>query len=261
MTVYVDASSLGRIGDALASLPYLRMLAEQDSGRQIAFINDTFCKPVRDLIADWGWRFGSDVQAPLGIPVVQMDLHKVFNRCNVIQPDLHMAQGWFACANQPVSSLPIDLPFYIEEPERPWTRDEICISPFSRSDYKGNKLWPLDRWVEVANALAHGRESYIRILGADSDHFGVFAGRGYSWAVGWPLPRVLGLLRRCKLFLSVDNGISHLAHFGGVAHHLLLAPKCLSESFVRNPRGRHIRDEPAAIGIDQVVALAKEMMK
>jgi hypothetical protein len=68
-------------------------------------------------------------------------------------------------------------------------------------------------------------------------------------------------MRCAALVISIDNGISHLAHFGGVSQHLLLAPACLPASFVANPRGRMIRGVPIDITVQKVLEAAEEMLR
>jgi hypothetical protein len=59
--------------------------------------------------------------------------------------------------------------------------------------------------------------------------------------------------------ITIDTGISHLCHFGGVARHVLIYPACLADGFVKNPRGKTIRGVPKDIKVDQVWRLIQEI--
>jgi hypothetical protein len=271
--IAVDAQQLGLIGDALAAVPYIDYLAGRH-GRGAWFIHDgpsnAFCPMVRPLLnPSLGFLFGGDCPCPA--PTYTIDLGAAFRLANHKRLDLHMAQSYFALEGVGTPEVPITLPLLAEPlPPHP---ECIIVAPFSRSDYRNSKAWLPERWVETIHAIlaADVGVNHAVILGSARagavDDTSPFVGR--QWPAGTevslmldePLQTVLGALRSCRLFLSVDNGIAHLAHFGGVAHHAMLQPACLSENFVRNPRGRMIRGEPVKIMPPEMIQLAMGMLK
>ena len=250
--IYLDASNLNQIGDALAATPYILYLAEKHDGAKIV---NGHCAWIRPILPP-GIEF--DAVLPEGATAVFLDLHAVFRHCNITTKGLHFCQGWFDYYNAPVPELPVDLSLFSHYhiPER----DYIVVSPFSYSDNDGNKLWPHERWIELLCKLP---PSYsIIVIGSSSykDDWSLYQNRGYELFKDRQAVDILALLRTCRLFLSTDAGPSHLAHFGGISRHLLLAPACLPETFVCNPRGRHIYGWPRDITVDRVAEIAKEML-
>lgn len=185
-----------------------------------------------------------------------MLLDQVFNHCNIADRTLHMSQGWFVLNGHEAPELPITLPF--SGAPYGYHRNKLIIcSPFSRSDNNNNKLWPHERWVDLLRRITRdGRR--VLVIGSGVEDWEPYY--EFDCAKDMTLCGILELLRECDLFLSIDNGISHLAHFGGVAQHLLLMPECLSPSFICNPRGYNVRGNPIDIGVDSVESLAKEML-
>ena len=253
----VDGGQLNLIGDSLCALPWLRYCVEKEQAQGVIFTGGGFCKAVRPLIANWGWVFRDESAQELGYETTDVPLHQVFQWCNQVNLNLHMAQGYFAIAGYPIPPLPISLPF--REDDRDPFEGHIICSPFSRSDHQNNKLWPHARWVEVLNAVK-GRRG-VAIIGSSADDWSDYIDTDFEILTDYPLPIILGALRRTPLFLSVDNGMSHLAHFGGVSRHGMIYPACLSESFVRNPLGVYVRGNPLDVTVDQVVALAEQILK
>ena len=169
-----------------------------------------------------------------------------------------MAQGYFRLAGDDVPPTPMTLRL-----REGTTYAERCvaISPFSASDHDHNKAWFEDRWHDVVRAILDDPSvDEVLVLGGELDDPAAFLGRRVRSVRGTDLREVLSILRTCRLFVSVDNGLSHLAHFGGVSRHLLLAPQCLAKSFVANPRGRMVRGVPAEISAVEVIRMAREML-
>ena len=109
----------------------------------------------------------------------------------------------------------------------------IALHPGSGAERKN---WPADRWLHVARRLLEtpdprtGRPSRLLLVGGEADGAalavliaGVPADR-VALARDLPLPRLAGLLARCRLFLGHDSGISHLAAVVGCPCVLLFGP-------------------------------------
>lgn len=262
---YVDCSDLNLIGDGLCATPYLLHLADRYNGLSIT---NGYCSDIRPLIDFRSLNIHFDQTAPESTPVKKMDLSAVFHWCNINPKGigLHMCQGYFSISDEcfsindePIPTLPITLPFHITPVS--FTNRTIVISPFSRTDHQNNKAWLDERWIEVGNRLlAQNLAAKIVVVGTYNDPWGAFETSGFELMVGQPLMNVLEAMRNARLVMSVDNGISHLCHFGGIGHHLLLAPQCLAPKFVYNPRGRNVRGEPLKISVDQIYSLAQEML-
>jgi len=258
--IYLDCGCLNLIGDCLSALPYIAYLGRKHGG--VGMLNGP-CVDVLSLLEGSGidayQAYTAEVLA--GDTVKVLNISDVFHHCNMVDPTVHMAQGWFVCNGEPVPSTPITLPLqadgYFDELE-PYA----VISPFSRSDYKNNKLWPLDRWTEVIHALlSENRVSSVRIVGNMEDYKSVKDNfRECRFMIDERLPKVLSLLRYASIVMTIDNGIGHLCHMGGVDRHLMIQPQCLSQAFVANPRGQFIRGEPLDIQVSQVLDLARRML-
>ena len=78
-----------------------------------------------------------------------------------------------------------------------------------------------------------------------------------------PLPQVLDLMRRSSLVMTLDNGIGHLAHFGGVDRHVMLYPDCLPLWFAESPNALLVRGgpTPAGIPVGRVIELARQVLE
>ena len=249
----VDGGPLDLIGDAICALPYLRSVVEREKAEGVVFYGGKFCRSVRPLLADWGWCW-EDGPEPPGTHLLDMPLHQVFQFCNTVNRALHMCQGWYTLSQTPVPDLPIALPL-AAEPVSPDYDGALVVSPFSRTDHRNNKLWPYYQWLQLIERIKGNRR--VVIIGSAVDIWPLFQDKSYTLCIDEPLPKVLSILRSASLFLSIDNGMSHLAHFGGVGRHVLLAPACLPESFVRNPRGRHIYGNPLDISVDTMENVAR----
>jgi ADP-heptose:LPS heptosyltransferase len=76
-----------------------------------------------------------------------------------------------------------------------------------------------------------------------------------------PLSQVLDLMRQAPLVMTLDSGIGHLAHFGGVSRHVMIYANCLPGKFAEAPRALHVRGPmPAAISADQVLEAARQVL-
>jgi hypothetical protein len=126
---------------------------------------------------------------------------------------------------------------------------DFIVSPYSCSDSKSDKLWPYERWQQLIDRLR--KRFTICVVGA-GDEPRVFDGVNYSF--DQPLRVVCGLMSRVRHgVLSIDNGISHLAHSLRVPH-LLLYPilNSLAWTCNLNPNAYRLIGYPLEVSLAQV---------
>lgn len=251
--IYIPVPA-GLIGDTLATVPYIIARAKQHGDR--VFVGPNFNPHVRALIDGLHpITFGDPLRPPDDMPTYFLDLSSVWKMCMTDGWRWHMAQGYFVHANLPAPSLPMTVDMHSNLVN--WSPG-LVISPFSRSNNPAdnNKLWPHERWAEVAERLRDkGVIKDVYVIGSKiHDNFEPYAGSGYYILADLPLPAVLGLLRSAQLVMTLDNGIGHLCHFGGVRNHVMQYPHCLPPRFAESPFARHVRARmPIDITVDDMV--------
>ncbi len=100
----------------------------------------------------------------------------------------------------------------------------------------------------------------VYVVGDQGDQWEAIIGTRIVPLTDLPLTQVLSTLRSAKVFLSIDNGMSHLAHFGGVHKHVLLYPAITAPNAVVNPRAKVLIGRPEDIAVSHVVAAARELL-
>lgn len=255
--VHIDAPRLygkpiGLIGDTLAMVPFLLHF------QQPVHVTGLFNRHVIPLLGDAPITFdpeGSGAGADFVIGA-----QRAWDHCQA-KGWRHMAQVYFEQHGLPVPSLPITLPLVSSSCDLP---PGIVISPFSVSDLGCNKLWLHERWVYVVQTLRRlGMADRAYVVGSWSsgDSTSPYAVAGIRPVLDRPLTEVLDLLRKAPLVLGIDNGIAHLAHFGGVKRHVMVYPDCLSPHWAESPRAQHVRGStPANISVDQVLEAARRIL-
>lgn len=252
--IQIDAGSAVLIGDALCHVPYMAWLCKKhDTRARIHGYN----KYVADLLSKT-YPFDFTDGLDNSIPQFRLSIHEAFP---LFHDQCHMAQAFFKQNNEPPPPLPIQLDFQEEPCGLP---AGLVVAPFSRSDLNNNKLWPHERWIEVIQKLrcegAIDRAYVVGVSGRD-DH-ALYAGAGIDPIFDRPLSQVLHLLRQAPVFLSIDNGISHIAHFGGVRRHVLLYPGCLPKCWVENPHAIQVTaDCPINVQTDSILAGARQLLE
>ena len=241
-----DTQDLGRVGDALCALPYLLSQRPDALGAGLnrwvyAGLHSYALPPLLPTPAERN----------------HVTLNKVFHYCQESGRDLHMAQGWFALNGLPVPELPLDIPFITIKDKS--EHGYVVVSPFSASDFQNNKLWPLDRWATLIQELPLP----VVVLGTGADigwgHFTSLP--NVKCMIGNNLPGVLNILRHALCVVTIDNGISHLCHFGGVTNHALLKPACLAPGFVANPRSPYsLRASPLEVPVSAMLDLTHKCL-
>jgi hypothetical protein len=251
-TIYVHTNT-PLVGDTLCTLPFLRYLHELHGA---------------DIIV--GPHFNQWVYASLNAPWLQQGVScateywlDADNAMRVgAREGCHMAAAYFGQHGLRVTDLPFDLRDMFLNPDAEVHGDFIAIAPFSRTDIGGNKAWPINRWVQFARLCEDVWGLPVYAFGTTKD-FEQASGFAFHTApvCDKPLWEVLAYFRQARAVVTIDTGLSHLCHFGCIAHHALLYPKCLSPEFVTNPRGKNIWSYPAEVSVEDMLNLTKEVMR
>jgi hypothetical protein len=228
--IYFDVK-LGRIGDALAALPYMRHV--QTSLNKPAIIGPDFNAWVWDGL-NLGPDFSRAPSAPPCAKIIEVDPQRAWHCCFAHGWRSHMAEGHFEQAH-----LTPHQPFII--PFKPASRIEpdvnYVIAPFSITDHNFNKKWPMEYWVRLLATL----EGHIYVLGDATDDIAPFTAIGCIPILGQPLIDVATLLRWCKCLITIDTGIGHLGVMLNLANHVMIYPGTVPPCFAETPFGINVR--------------------
>jgi hypothetical protein len=244
----------GLLGDALAALPLIHHIAEKcqqsDTKLRIMLAHDQ----VATLIAPEIARRIEILPWSSHLPVQERIAASRVYRLNVVEAMsqyagfLHMMQSHFAATGCDPNNCV--LPLLDPSLNAPGEVYDFVISPFSRSDVRGNKLWPLERWQAVIDRLTINYK--VCVLGQREDCV------TFSKAdaiVDRSLREVANIIANARHgVLSIDNGISHLSHLMRV-NHLLIYPACLPLCWARNtsPNAVHLVGWPSSIPVSAVM--------
>lgn len=121
---------------------------------------------------------------------------------------------------------------YLEGPLAPYSipKEDVTVDVpqilISAAASLPEKLWPVDRWIEVTNRIS--REGYsIGLIGAKPSDQQKFwkggmdeeklleMGRIQDLRGHYTMPQVVGALAKAKCVLTIDNGILHMAVAAG----------------------------------------------
>ena len=145
--------------------------------------------------------------------------------------------------------------------------NKILFSPYSascssRKGERPNKMLPWSHWNVLLNYLRGFGE--IRMLGAPDDYAPPELMLDLDEVLtGVPLDELALIMRRCKLVITIDNGMGHLADSQD-AKHVLFYPMCLGLNFIASwgaENTRLIQLDPADTSANQVLSATKRSMK
>lgn len=241
-----------KIGDTLCTLPLILQLAQIFD--TVVEVQGAFSPAVRPLLAELPVCFESRPSRTPAVDV-KIEIQRAYNEGHARNE--HMALSMCRLAGIEAAALPIDLG--LREQPSPWL-EAIVISPFSGSKNPWYKFWPIARWLELAKALSRLTKAQVYVIGGGDDDWSQFVDAGAIPLLDLALPEVLYILRRARIFLSIDNGISHLAHFGGVQRHVLLYPAILAPNLVANPRAKSLIGHPQSIGVETVLSACADVL-
>jgi hypothetical protein len=241
-----------KIGDTLCVLPLITQLAGILATD--VHVTGAFAEPVKPLSQHLPIRFATpDAETVVG---VRVEIEAAYQQGLALNQ--HMAASICRLARVPVPELPITLDLAATPVGLP---PGIVLSPFSGSKNPWYKAWPLERWMELTRHFVTTRDDPVYVLAASGEDAQSFTREGAVPLIALSLPSVLHLMRQAVLFISIDNGLSHLAHFGSVRRHLLIYPALLSSCLVVNPRAFVLRGRPEDISALQVICHATEMIE
>ena len=240
-----------KVGDTLCVLPLIVELAKRCAIK--VHVSGAFAEPVKALACRLPICF--DVAEGKPEIDIRVEIQTAYEQGRAL--DLHMAASICRLAGMRLPLLPMTLDLAASPLG---LTPGIVLSPFSGSKNPWYKVWPLERWLELTRHLLVTRDEPVYVVGAFGEGAKPFADAGAVPLIGLPLPSVLQLMRQATLFVSIDNGLSHLAHFGGVPRHLLMYPALLPPRLVVNPRAKVLRGRPEDISVAQVSGHADAMM-
>lgn len=242
-----------KIGDTLACLPFMLHVAR--SFDQVVYVTGSYSPLVIPLCRQMPIRFNapeSGSQIHFSISVRQ-----AFDHAN-IAGNLHYAQSHFALFGLTPPALPITLPLYGEWHGAP---GGAVVCPFTASDENHSKLWWPDRWAEVISYLLARKDiERVYVVGGHSDDLTPYLQEGVIPLVGLPLTEIYGLMQVADIFLSVDAGLSHVAHLGSITKHVLLYPAHISSYLAKNPRAFTLIARPVDVFPDDMIRLIDEAL-
>lgn len=272
------------IGDSLVQVPFMQAVAGEYGGG--ARVTGDFNKGVIPLLKEPGFSFDFDGSGD-GADFV-LDPSEAYREYARSGHELHMAQCYFRMFGRPVPDLPLPIGFTSVRND---LLPGLVISPFSYSDVgTKTKVWPHDRWIQVARELlSEGLVDHAYVVGTSNDRMvrpaqtdgsprqmiqnhrkaqgdsmeiDGYEKAGIRPVFDQPLPYVLALLRKASLVLTLDNGIGHLAHFGGVKRHAMLYADWLPRRFAESHWAVHVRGFlPVDISVDQMLLAARQAMR
>ncbi len=239
------------IGDSLNTVPWMLALAER-YGRTV-HAGGQFHAAVKPLLAGMPISF-DPVEGPGPAIEYVADVRASWDLAG--PRGFHMLQGYFALAGMSPPPVPLSLPLVAEPCDLP---PGVVISPFCGSETQSPerhvRVWYIERWNALIQfLLSSGRTSRIYLLAGPNDDPAPFLRDGVVPIVNYPLTKVLDLMQRADLCISIDTGTSHIAHFGGVDRHLLLYPEVNFPTIHANPRARMLRAWPQDIPVDLVIS-------
>lgn len=151
-----------------------------------------------------------------------------------------------------------------------WPQREVIVLAPGVSERRTNKLWPRERFQEVARRLTTGQEGAMTVV--------VVGTRSYlppdhglpavaDWSGTTSLPEVVALISRARLCLGLDSGLSHVAAAVGTPVAVLFGPTrpeqtgplCGEREYVVAPRPDESRCMEQ-LRIDEVEAAARRLL-
>ncbi len=239
--------------------------------------------PNEDIYMDVIPDYTQDIYTKMGLPVTigkpdgriwdfDFDVGKAFTLGHQLQ--LHITHAYANMLNVHIGEQadPNSYKLRYEPVEEPHEKDLVLVSMFSRScssrdGHAPNKMIPESKMAYVIDYL-RSTVGEIGILGAEGDRATSLEISEDEYYTGLPLNKVALMLRDCRMLLTIDNGLSHLAATQQTLS-VLLYPACLSPTWILpfgNLNCGAIQIDPALVtvpallsGIDRLVKSTKSI--
>lgn len=130
------------------------------------------------------------------------------------------------------------------------------------------KVWPVTRYIAVANALRHDIDGMV-LVGGPADQA---LAEAVMWQAQLPvqnacgrlsLPQTYALLKRCHFYLGNDSGLGHMAAAAGLPSLTLFGPGAPGRYKPWSPQAAFIQDaqqQIAGISVTQVVERIQSLL-
>ena len=239
----------GLLGDALCSFPAVLEYAKQRGPIGVYFRN-------RNIIPLVPKHENLFLLGEEPAEAKELNIHDLFGTCVHTG---HMTQAYFKGLGLPVPAeaprIPLTQDTYLDNL---YSKFDFLISPYSISDDRGNKAWPMERWESVIEYLTN--IGSVGVLGVAKGFPNLHMFSNVTMILDQPLDVVACLIRKAGMVLSVDNGISHLTAAIGTPH-VLLYPAALPLCWVRNANHNVVtmQNTPINIQVHEVINSVHEL--
>ncbi|MDE1905108.1 MAG: hypothetical protein KGH75_01475 [Rhodospirillales bacterium] len=208
ITIYIKET---QVGDSLTFLPTLDHFAKDNKVRFGPIFNSWVlnCIPKNCVFDN-----------SLTEEEADYDLVSVRGWSHAANNNLHLIQGYFIGCD-----ISINTDYTYSFSDTDYQQIDIVISPFSSTKdlSKCGKSWEYSKWIDLMNSFP--KEYTKTVVGAlDEDYSWVPYKGDIQIVAGKSVAHIASLLKTSKLFISIDAGISHLAHLIRQKNHVLLYP-------------------------------------
>jgi len=252
------------IGDALFASPILQQWHEKNPDFEIDLLT------LPDHVAEVYRHFGVPLNVLFDADSSKYDFYHNFDIGKAFSlgdaKKLHAVEAVGQILFGPDYIAPTLKPIFIPDEEE-HEKDLILISPFSRScssnqkDSLGrsnppNKMIQWPHWLQIVTLLrAYGS---IGVLGGKDDHCPLPIAED-EYYLNLSLNHVALLLRDCRMFVTIDNGMAHLAS-SQTTPTIEFYPACLAVRWAAplgNPNLYIAQVDPANISVPQALYVVR----
>jgi len=141
---------------------------------------------------------------------------------------------------------------------------DIAIAPFA-SNTDGNhnyiKIWPTLYWQDFCRWAAGEGRTVTLLCSEQDDHRPYTELPGVLLYAGHSLPRVIDVVARANLLVTIDTGVSHIGQMLRKTNHVLIYPRTLPERFNETPFGQNVYGaNPHGIPPQAVIGAARRLL-
>ena len=221
----VVAKRVGLVGDSISTFPFLYFLAKNHRVK----VCGEFCPDVIGLLTvNIDFEIGDTT--PELIRSADHVLEPTLALEYGIKEKLHMWDTHFVYNDFDIDT--VQIPHITTNMDFTAPHYNLVVSPFSRSDINNNKKWPDENWIRV---LENAKNKSKLVIGNEKyDNLDLY--RPYADVLGnGSLIHIAGIIHKCGLFASIENGMGHLAHLvRKTRHYMLIPPVAVPYYFICN---------------------------